>query len=114
MNNGSQNNFNVSSYFQQGGITAAQVNIGKQVRHFTEEVKQALVPHLQSKKEVIDLVTVWGDQEAFQFSSEIKEFLVSNNYNVNGVNQAIFGTPVKGQIIEHRKEGGVKIIIGAT
>jgi hypothetical protein len=114
MSNNSQNSFNVNSYFQKGGITAGQVNIGKQERHFTEQTKQALIPHLPDKKDVIDLTVVMGDQEAFQFASEIKQFLENENYNVNGVNQAIFSKPVKGQIIEPRKEGGIKIIIGGA
>ena len=67
-----------------------------------------------TEKDVIDLTTVRGDQEAFQFASEIKQFLESENYNVNGVNQADFSNPVKGQSIEPRKEGGIKIIIGGA
>jgi hypothetical protein len=114
MSNDPKNIFNVNSYSQQGGITAGQVNIGKQERHFTEQTKQALTQHLPDKKDVIDLTTVRGDQEAFQFASEIKQFLESENYNVNGVNQADFSNPVKGQSIEPRKEGGIKIIIGGA
>ena len=54
-----------------------------------------------------------GDQEAFRFASVIKTFLNDQGYKVNGVNQAIFAEPVRGQKIEPGKDtNSMKIIIG--
>jgi len=58
------------------------------------------------------ITAVLGDQEAFQFATDIKQFLLSHGYEVDGVKQSAFTTPVVGQKID-RTNIGVEIVIGA-
>ena len=53
-----------------------------------------------------------GDQEAFRFASEIKDYLTSQGYEVDGVNRAIFSGPITGQIVRPT-DIGFEIVIGA-
>ena len=107
-------NINVTSHNQQGGITAYQVNLQPGDRVLSESVASQLQSLLnQETFKSIDLVAVMGDQEAFRFASQIKNFLTSSGYEVNGVNQAVFTKSIQGQIIEPPNDAGVtKIIIG--
>lgn len=82
-----ENNFNVSSSNQQGGITAGQINInsGKQRRHLTEETKKDLTSHLannKTKNMVIEVLL--GDDEAYQYAAEIRDYLSSLGFNIEG------------------------------
>jgi hypothetical protein len=58
------------------------------------------------------ITAVMGDQEAFQFAEQIKEYLSSQGWKVDGVDQAVYSKPVVGQIIKPRSDGKVEIIIG--
>jgi len=105
--------YNVTSRNQQGGITAGEVNIGKTPRIFNQQVALALQAHLPSEKDKTIVITaVMGDQEAFQFAEQIKEYLSSQGWKVDGVDQAVYSKPVVGQIIKPRSDGKVEIIIG--
>jgi hypothetical protein len=64
-----------------------------------------------SKNIPVVVSCVMGDDEAFQFASEIAEFLTVNGYQVNGVNLEIFTQPVRGQILDARPDRTV-IVIG--
>jgi len=108
-----EENINVTSHNQSGGINAYSVNIGSQPRRFSTSVEEQLKAHLpKDKSEPITLTAVMGDQEAFQFATEIKDYLETNDWKVNGVNQAIFAKPIKGQIVEKTSNGSIKITIG--
>ncbi len=107
-----QDSVSLDNYFQQCYIAPLKVNVEKQDRHFTEQAKRALLPHLPGKKDIIALTAITGNYEAFQFASEIKQFLEKENYNVGEVNQSVFNPPIKGQTIEPRNMGGIRIIVG--
>lgn len=104
----------VTSHNQQGGITAYQVNLQQGDRVLNDASAEKFGSQLsQESFDTIDLVAVMGDQEAFRFASQIKNWLVSEGHKVNGVNLAVFSQPVQGQIIEKPDKGGMlKIIIG--
>ncbi len=112
-NQDEKNIFNVTSHNQQGGITAGEVNIGNTPRTFNQKVTAALQARLPSEKsKTIVITAVLGDQEAFQFAEQIKEYLLSQGWKVDGVNQAAYSRPVVGQIIQPKPDGGIEIIIG--
>lgn len=48
------------------------------------------------KNSKIRLTTVVGDQEAFQFSTQLKEVFEAAGWIVEGINQAVFSGPVTG------------------
>ena len=103
--------FNVRSFNQQGGITAGEVNIGPQPRNLNSDLQKQLRSHLPSGKKVT-VTAVMGDGEAFQFAQQVKEFLVSQGYDVSGVDQAVYAQPVMGQNIERRSDDEYQVIIG--
>ena len=103
---------NVTSYNQSGGITAGEIHVGEQARHITPEVASQLYQHLPKDKKV-SIAAVMGDQEAFRFANEVKDYLSSKGYTVDGVSQSIYSRPVVGQIINRNDDGGFDIIIGA-
>ena len=107
-------NINITSYNQQGGITAYQVNLQPGDRNLKNNGASQIESTLASQSfESISVTAVMGDQEAFRFASQIKNFLDSKGYTVKGVNQAIYREPVQGQIIELADPDGiVNIIIG--
>jgi len=108
-------NINVTSYNQSGGITAYNVNIGPQDRKLTSQLADQLLDHIKKNSiEKATVTSVMGDQEAFQFASAIKAFLTDQGIPVNGVNQAVYNKPIKGQIIEPVKDDSksINIIIG--
>jgi hypothetical protein len=103
----------VTSYFQSGGITANQVNIVPLSRHLDEVSSNRLINSLPDKNEKINITCIWGDSEAFQFATQISDFLKANGYKrIDGVDQVAFTRPVIGQYID-RDTAGVKILIGA-
>ncbi|WAC72057.1 hypothetical protein OU995_21170 [Roseateles sp. SL47] len=104
----------VTSFGQQGGITAHTVNINGPVdRHLDEAGKASILQQL-SKDVTFDVVAVQGDQEAFQFAYEIHQFLVQSGYKATGVSQAWFSAPVKGLHLKEIPENSLtQIIVGA-
>lgn len=109
--NGKNNIFNVSSNSQSGGITAGIVNLGPNSRHIDDGVKSQLKNTVDKSKKVV-ITAVLGDPEAFNFAHEVLKFLQDEQYNAEGVNQAIYSKPVIGQFIE-QKPGQVNIVIGS-
>ena len=107
--------FNVNSLFQNGGITAGIVNVGKPDRHLDERLKKQLNANLKSHDEIV-VTAVMGSVEAFEFASEIVGYLKENGHNVVGVNQAIYSKPVRGQILNRNdtNPNKVEIIIGGN
>ena len=109
-----EKHINVTSYNQSGGITAYNVNIGPQDRKLTSQLANQLMKHIKDNGiEKATITSVMGDQEAFQFASVIKAFLNDQGLSVDGVNQAVYTKPVRGQIVEAGKEPkSISIIIG--
>ena len=104
----------VTSYGQQGGITAYQVNLQPGDRRLSDKVANDLEDRLNSLDfKSVEVNAVMGDGEAFRFASQIKNFLVSKGFDVKGVNQVIYSAPVQGQTIESPNDAGIiKVIIG--
>ncbi|MBS4042202.1 MAG: hypothetical protein KGZ59_05225 [Chitinophagaceae bacterium] len=101
---------NVTSYNQQGGITANQVNIGSQPRILNLEVQNQLLQILESKKgQKITIVSIMGDGEAFSFATQIKNYLIEQGHIISGVDQSVYTEPVMGQIFNPER---LEIIIG--
>ncbi len=115
MSNENERPIHIESHNQQGGITAYQVNIQPGDRQLTPNVTQQVKEQLNKTKfETIEVNAVMGDGEAFRFASQVKNYLVSEGFEVKGVNQVLYVNPPQGQIIETPKdEGMVKIIIGS-
>lgn len=104
---------NVTSINQSGGITASQVIITPQIRKLDERISNQLLNILTNSDENIEINTVFGDSEAFQFATQVLDFLKIKGYkNATGVNQSVFSAPVFGQHIS-RDSLGVHIIIGS-
>lgn len=89
--------FNVMSHNQQGGITAGIVNVGHKPRTINTNIRSQLAQLLPDKSNTVTVTCVMGDGEAFNYAEQIKDFLISEGYTVNGVNQAVFSRPVMGQ-----------------
>lgn len=103
-------NISVTSYNQSGGITANQVNIGSNPRVLNSEVQNQLQQILSDRKgQTIKIVSVMGDGEAFNFATQIKNYLVNQGYIVSGIDQAIYTQPVMGQVFNPEK---LEFIIG--
>ncbi len=114
MSNENERPIHVESHNQQGGITAYQVNILPGDRQLTPNSGQRLKNYLnENTHEKIEVTAVMGDGEAFRLASQIKNYLISEGFEVKGVNQALYTTPIQGQILEPPNDAGViKIIIG--
>ena len=82
--------FNVTSIGQRGGITAGIVNVGPQARRLDTGVKAQLGQLLPDKSRTVTVTSVLGDGEALSFATQIKDYLASQGYRINGVNQAVF------------------------
>ena len=106
-------NIYVTSHNQQGGITAYQVNLQPGDRVLNENDSRQLEQLLAGETFAsISVTAVMGDQEALRFASQIKNFLTSKGRTVTGVDQALYTSPVQGQIVERAGDDGVlKIII---
>ena len=102
--------FRVTSVNQHGGITAGQVNVGRPPRALDAGNRAQLKQTLRKETKVV-VTAVMGDGEALQFAHEIKAFLESEGYEVEGVNQAVYTAPVMGQsVVDH--DDRFEIIIG--
>lgn len=105
---------NVTSNNQNGGITANQVNIGSIPRNLDMNTQRQLQLFLSVKDEKIDINSVMGDAESFQFANQINDYLKSQGFTkVDGVSQSVFTKPVIGQFMK-RDNSGVKILIGSN
>ncbi len=107
-------NIHIESQNQQGGITAYQVNIQPGDRELTSSTAQGLKGLLdQTDYESVAVLATMGDAEAYKYASQIKNYLISEDIEVDGVYQAGFTRPVRGHIIQPpNEEGVIKILIG--
>lgn len=105
---------NVTSHNQQGGITAYQVNVQPGDRILDDRLAAQLRSLIDEQQfNGIRVTAVMGDQEAFGFASQIKNYLAGEGYSVDGVNQAVYSAPVKGQNINPAGDDGIlNIVIG--
>ena len=89
------------------------MNFGTQPRELDSSL-EAQLKQLIPTGSSVDLTSVLGDGEAYNFASQIKKYLENNGYKVNGVNQAVYSQPISGQIIENPQDSNdsFKIIIG--
>lgn len=87
----------VISQNQTGGITAHSVNVGQQSRKVNAKLIIQLQQMLPDKTKTVTVTAVMGDGEAFNFATQIKDVLVEQGYDVNGVNQALYSAPIMGQ-----------------
>jgi hypothetical protein len=111
VNTMAKKNYFVTSYFQTGGITAGEVNIGVQPRSLDDEGRNFLqqIP----KNRAIEITALMGDGEACAFAEEIWQHLGSEGYKVDpaGINMAIWSTTPKGVLVNIKSEP-VKITVG--
>jgi hypothetical protein len=101
-------------YYTQNNKSGDNImNFGPQPRQLDDNLKSQLLKLLPAGSK-IDVTSVMGDGEAFNFAQQITDFLSGNNYKVDGVSQAIYSGPVTGQIVESPKNEGepYQIIIG--
>ena len=91
------------------------MNFGPQPRELNSQLQDQLRQLITNGFQV-NITSILGDGEAYNFAHQIKNYLESQGYQVNGVNQAIYSGPVNGQIIEPPKDGDntYKIIIGTN
>lgn len=98
----------ITSINQQGGITAYQVNVQPGDRVLNTETARGLEEALKAQKFTsIDVTSVLGDGESFQFASQIKAYLESKGYKVDGVSQVVYSAPLRGQIIQPADNNGI-------
>ena len=117
---------NVTSNNQSGGVTANTANVtagtatvtaktanfSPPQRTLSDNDKQRLLSIPKDADVRIDAIL--GDSEALRFASVIKDFLLSENYKVNGVSQSVYSAPVIGASISKEKEGNIyKVTIGS-
>ena len=69
--------FNVTSHNQKGGITAGQVNFGKQDRRLTPELTLHLKNLPRDETKPLLIIRASEDAETLRFSDLIKNFFVS-------------------------------------
>ncbi|MDD4996487.1 MAG: hypothetical protein PHW15_03410 [Patescibacteria group bacterium] len=90
------------------------MNFGSPARKLDKRLKEQLKQKIYSGSSV-NIASVLGDGEAFNFANEIKSYLSEQGYKIDGVDQVIYSEPVKGQIIYPPEEGDSKyrIVIGS-
>ena len=85
----------------------------KPSRHLTQDIKTDLNNKLSSfKGKNITITAVMGDQEAFQYATDIKDYLDVQGWNTEGINQAVYSKPVIGQFLNQDTNGNINILIG--
>ena len=92
----------IFSQNQMGGQVAHSIqNIGLQPRQLEQTTTNTLVAELQKyPAEAVVLTCIMGDTEGYQLATDLKQVLEQCGWQVNGVNQAIFASPMKGLFIE--------------
>lgn len=116
-NNQSEGRINITSHNQSGGITAYSVNVHnsspqrKLDNNFAEELLKALN---YDKNIKVRISAVMGNQEAYTFGEEIRNFFVSKGWEIDSVGQAIFHIIPKGQIFNKNADGSVALLIGSN
>lgn len=91
------------------------MNFGPQPRDLNAQLEDQLKQLIPTNSKV-SVTSVLGDGEAYDFASKIKIYLENQGYIVDGVNQALYSQPVRGQNIELPKDNDAtyKVIIGTN
>jgi hypothetical protein len=89
------------------------MNFGPQPRmldHNVESQIKSMIPNGST----VSVVAVLGNGEAFNFASQIKNFLEKNGYSVSGVDQAVYSGNVAPQSINRLDgdNGKYEVVIG--
>ncbi len=100
-------------YTQNNNFGPNIMNFGSQPRELNSTLESQLKEMIPSGSSV-DVTSVLGDGEAYNFASQIMNYLKKVGYKVDGVNQALFSGPVSGQNIEkpQNSSDSFKVIIG--
>lgn len=107
-----KNSIFITSHNQMGGITAHTVNFGPTARSMNPQLGSQLQQHVPTSAKV-RVVAVLGDNEAFGFANQILAWMKSNGYSkAEGVDQAVYSSPVMGQNINKIKDDEFEVIIG--
>lgn len=77
--------------------TGPSVPARKVTLDLAARMKAILARHRSAK---VTLTCIMGDQEGFQFATQLKEILNSAGWEVNGVNQAIYTNPLVGVFLK--------------
>ena len=73
-------------------------------RVLAPEVQQSLIANLKTLPALsVEVTCVMGDTEGFAFATQIKEVFEKAGWTVNGVNQAVFTSPVKHLVLAFGK-----------
>lgn len=111
MSNG--NNIFISSNHQLGGITAHTVNFGPTARAMNAQMGAQLKQQVPTSA-AVKVVAVLGDSEAFGFANQILTWMKVNGYTkVDGVDQAVYSSPVSGQNINKIADDHYELVIGS-
>ncbi len=100
----------VTSFGQNGGITAAQVTIGPQPRVLNLTIQNQLLS--LNKDEKIQILSVMNNAESYGFADQIEKFLKSNGYKKVTNYQGVWTPPTIGQTMTKDTSGTI-IRIGA-
>ena len=99
---------------QRGGITAGTINVEFPKHQVNAEFIARLNKYLpKDKAKIIKITSVMGDGEAFQLAAELKAYLESENWKVDGISQAIYTEPIVGIIVKSVDDTSVEFIIGS-
>jgi len=88
-------NVNINTNYQNGDNNVFIKNSGKQPRIINDLIGKQLEENLDRTKKII-ITSILGDSEAFSFATQIKTYLQKNDYNIDGINQAVYSVPVLG------------------
>lgn len=94
---------NITSYNQLGGITAQNVHIGAPQRHVDGGLKQQIREMIPKEQKVVVMGTM-GDGESLGFAQEVLDYMTEAGFNVEGLTQAVWTKPLRGQALVKDKE----------
>lgn len=93
----------ITSYNQQGGITAQNVNIGAVARHINDGLRRQITQMIPRTQKVV-VSAALGDGEAYQLAHEIMVFMQQQGYSVEGINQSVWMPPIEGLALNNAAE----------
>ena len=105
-------NIYITSNNQSGGITAQNVNLGKQPRQMNNELGRQIKERVSTDSTIL-VVCLLGDTEGFNFATQALQWLKQNGYkNVDGVTQVVPSQSLFGQTILERSKNNYELVIG--
>jgi hypothetical protein len=85
-----------ASFSQSGGITAGQIMLGQPSRHIDDRLRDEIKSKIPIDRKV-SIEVIQGDQEAFQYATEIHDFLERQRYDVMKISTVSCDKPQFGQ-----------------